>query len=104
MNSTINPQLLSLLARIEQGETGFKARSDAPEDVKDFLYQVKDLKSLQKQGHIEILDLDKSSATGRRQYVAALVSLTDKGKRFLTAKIEAQEKRENKTRENSDAR
>jgi len=93
VKSKINPQLLSLLTEIERGETGFRPVSDAPDDVKDFLYQVKDLKSLQKQGHIEILDLDKSSATGRSQYVAALVSLTDKGKRCLAAMLEAQEKR-----------
>ena len=93
MKSRIKPHVLDLLARIERGETGFSAAAGGLADPKDFPSQLSDLKWLQKQGYIEILDLDRSSTDGRGSYVAALVSLTDKGRRFLAAMLEAAEKR-----------
>jgi len=82
----MNDQLLKLLVEIDRGETGFKAEGDTREELRQFRDKVQDLKRLQKLGHIEILELHESSGLGRRLYDAALISLTDHGRKFLADK------------------
>jgi hypothetical protein len=82
----MNNQLLDLLAEIGRGETAFKAEGETREDLRQFRDKVQDLKRLQKLGHIEILELHESVGLGHRLYDAALTSMTDHGRRFLTDK------------------
>jgi hypothetical protein len=82
----MNDQLLELLVEIDRGETGFNAEGDTREELRQFRDKVQDLKRLQKLGHIEILELHESSGVGSRSYDAALISLTDHGRKFLADK------------------
>jgi len=88
VRNNLNRQLFDLLAQIEQGETSFKAADDSTEGYKSFRARFHHLKSLEKAGRIEFIELPEEVKLGHHSDKAVLVSLTDQGRRFLVAERE----------------